>query len=179
MSLKTRLQTKQVDMWTATKAMMVTAVVFIVFVAFAQVQFWASSNARADDKAEAAAEKNWDLQLKVTEGEIAKLTTCIDSVSTREDFRGFGNNIFNLFEDVLTEAQAPQDPFLDRVEESRVQFFLDFKERKMQNCTIPTIPPKPEDVPEDYNPPIPTIPEEYLQRLIAAGVLDQESEPDE
>lgn len=172
-TLKARLQRQQVDMWTATKAMMVAGAAFVVFVIFAQVQFWASSNARAQDKADEASKTNWDLQLQVSEAEISKLVACIDSVGTRADFRKFGENVWDLFDDVLVEAQAPEDPFLDRVDTSRKSFDQDFPERNIQDCVIPNPPIKPVDVPEDYNPPIPTIPEEYLQKLVNAGMINQ------
>lgn len=169
-TLKARLKRRQVDMWTAVKAMLVSTGVFVLFVVFAQLQFWANSNARADDKAEEAATKNWDLQLKVTEAEISKLIACVDAVGTRDDFRRFGDNIFDLIDGILVEAQAAADPFLNLAENSRSIFEVDFPPRNLEDCPIPELPVKPEDVPKEYNPPIPTIPDAYVERLEAAGI---------
>ena len=147
---------------------MLSTGVFVGFVIIAQLQFWSSSNALAQDKAEQAAAQNWDLQLKVTEGEINKFVVCVDSVGTRDDFRRFGVNIFNLIDSLLIESNAPQVPFLDRAAESRRAFEEDFKEKSITDCPLPKTPVKPDDVPVNYNPPIPTIPDEYLQKLMDA-----------
>lgn len=105
------------------------------------------------------------MQLQVYAGDINKLTTCIDSVNTRDDFRRFGSGVFDLFDSILVEAQAPQDPFLNLVDSERASFEQDFKEREISDCKVPIEPIKPDGVPEDYNPPIPTIPDAYLERI--------------
>lgn len=161
MNLKQQLQAKQVDMWTAVKAMVVSTGVFVIFVVIAQLQFWANANSISASKAGVVAVRNWDLQVKVYEGEAAKFEACLASAATRKDLHTFGDNIFNLIDGLLVEANAPEDPYLNSARDSRNEFNESFNDNLI-NCQIPVVPTKPTDSILDSSPSIPTIPEEYL-----------------